>query len=217
MQQRQPLQARGLTPVFVLLVKLTPPISLAIPLYQVLRALALLDTLAGLIIVYQVYTLPFAIWMLLGFVRDVPVEYEEAALVDGASLPRRLAVIVIPVMMPGIIATAVFVMILSWNEFIYALLFIQSPFEVHATHLHRDADHRRRDLLGQAFGHRVHGFAADPISRGVCSEGADERFRRRPEVDSTAALRLRPDDADRPSEVTRPIMEARSFLFYKQS
>ena len=113
--------------VFVLLVKLTPPISLAIPLYQVLRALSLLDPLAGLIIVYQVYTLPFAIWMLLGFVRDVPVEYEEAALVDGASLPRRLAAIVIPVMMPGIIATAVFVMILSWNEFIYALLFIQSP------------------------------------------------------------------------------------------
>ena len=113
--------------VFVLLVKLTPPISLAIPLYHVLRALSLLDTLAGLIIVYQVYTLPFAIWMLLGFVRDVPVEYEEAALVDGASLPRRLAAIVIPVMMPGIIATAVFVMILSWNEFIYALLFIQSP------------------------------------------------------------------------------------------
>lgn len=113
--------------VFVLLVKLTPPISLAIPLYQVLRALSLLDTLMGLIIVYQVYTLPFAIWMLLGFVRDVPVEYEEAALVDGASLARRLAWIVVPVMMPGIIATAVFVMILSWNEFAYALLFIQSP------------------------------------------------------------------------------------------
>ena len=113
--------------VFVLLVKLTPPISLAIPLYQVLRALSLLDTLVGLIIVYQVYTLPFAIWMLLGFVRDVPVEYEEAALVDGASLARRLAWIVVPVMMPGIIATAVFVMILSWNEFAYALLFIQSP------------------------------------------------------------------------------------------
>ena len=77
--------------------------------------------------VYQIYTLPFAIWMLLGFVRDVPVEYEEAALVDGASLPRRMASIIIPVMMPGIIATAVFVMILSWNEFVYALLFIQSP------------------------------------------------------------------------------------------
>ena len=113
--------------VFVLLVKLTPPISLAIPLYQVLRTFSLLDTLAGLIIVYQIYALPFAIWMLLGFVRDVPVEYEEAALVDGASLLRRLVSIILPVMTPGLIATAVFVMILSWNEFIYALLFIQTP------------------------------------------------------------------------------------------
>ena len=113
--------------MFVLLVKLTPPISLAIPLYQVLRSLGLLDTLLGLIIVYQVYALPFAIWMLLGFVRDVPVEYEEAALVDGASLVRRLRSIVLPVMTPGLIATSVFVVILSWNEFAYALLFIQSP------------------------------------------------------------------------------------------
>ena len=113
--------------IFVLLVKLTPPISLAIPLYQVLRSLGLLDTLAGLILVYQVYALPFAIWMLLGFVRDVPVEYEEAALVDGASLVRRLRSIILPLMMPGIIATSVFVGILSWNEFAYALLFIQSP------------------------------------------------------------------------------------------
>ncbi|AZV80844.1 carbohydrate ABC transporter permease (plasmid) [Parasedimentitalea marina] len=113
--------------VFVLLVKLTPPISLAIPLHQVLRTLGLLDTLAGLILVYQVYALPFAIWMLLGFVRDVPVEYEEAALVDGATLQRRLWSIVLPVMAPGLIATSVFVVILSWNEFAYALLFIQSP------------------------------------------------------------------------------------------
>jgi len=113
--------------MFVLLVKLTPPISLAIPLYQVLRSLGLLDTLLGLIVVYQVYALPFAIWMLLGFVRDVPVEYEEAALVDGASLIRRMRSIVLPVMTPGLIATSVFVAILSWNEFAYALLFIQSP------------------------------------------------------------------------------------------
>jgi multiple sugar transport system permease protein len=113
--------------MFVLLVKLTPPISLAIPLYQVLRSLGLLDTLAGLILVYQVYALPFAIWMLLGFIRDVPVEYEEAAMVDGVPLLRRLRSIVLPIMTPGLIATSVFVVILSWNEFAYALLFIQSP------------------------------------------------------------------------------------------
>ncbi len=113
--------------MFVLLVKLTPPISLAIPLYQVLRSLGLLDTLLGLIIVYQVYALPFAIWMLLGFIRDVPIEYEEAALVDGAPLLRRMRSIVLPVIAPGLIATSVFLVVLSWNEFAYALLFIQSP------------------------------------------------------------------------------------------
>ncbi len=113
--------------VFVLLVKLTPPISLAVPLYHVLRSLGLLDTLMGLIVVYQVYALPFAIWMLLGFVRDVPSDYEEAAMVDGASLMRRMISIVLPLMTPGLIATSVFVLILSWNEFAYALLFIQSP------------------------------------------------------------------------------------------
>lgn len=113
--------------LFVLLVKLTPPIALAIPLYQVLRAVGLLNTLAGLILVYQVYTLPFAIWMLLGFVREVPIEYEEAARTDGAGLLMRLWTIVLPLTWPGLVSTGVFVAVLSWNEFLYALLFIQSP------------------------------------------------------------------------------------------
>ncbi|MEL6197479.1 MAG: carbohydrate ABC transporter permease, partial [Pseudomonadota bacterium] len=113
--------------VFVLLIKLAPPLVLAIPLYQVLRLLGLLDTHAGLILVYQVYTLPFAIWMLLGFIRDVPISYEEAAFMDGAGLGRRLATVVLPVMAPGIAATAIFLLILCWNEFAYALLFIQTP------------------------------------------------------------------------------------------
>jgi len=111
----------------VLLLKLTPPIALAIPLYQVLRLFGLLDTLLGLIIVYQVYALPFAIWMLLGFVRDIPISYEEAAVLDGAKLGKRLSTVVLPIMAPGVAATAIFLVILSWNEFLYALLFIQSP------------------------------------------------------------------------------------------
>ncbi|MCG8592873.1 MAG: carbohydrate ABC transporter permease [Kiloniellales bacterium] len=113
--------------LFVLLIKLAPPIVLAIPLYQVLRALGLLDTLLGLVLVYQVYALPFAIWMLIGFVRDVPISYEEAALIDGASLLQRMTRVVVPIMLPGLTATAIFLMILSWNEFVYALLFIQTP------------------------------------------------------------------------------------------
>jgi multiple sugar transport system permease protein len=113
--------------IFVLVVKLTPPIVLAVPLYQVLRAVGLFDTLAGLILVYQVYALPFAIWMLLGFVRDVPRSYEEAALLDGATLWQMLTRVVLPLMAPGLIATGVFLLVICWNEFVYALLFIQSP------------------------------------------------------------------------------------------
>jgi multiple sugar transport system permease protein len=111
----------------VLAVKLLPPIAVAIPLFQVLRGLGLLDTLAGLVLAYQVYALPFAIWLLLGYLRDVPVEVEEAAMIDGAGLVRRLATVVVPMILPGLAATTVFVAVLAWNEFLFALLYIQSP------------------------------------------------------------------------------------------
>lgn len=113
--------------IFVLLVKLTPPIVLAVPLYQVLRTLRLLDTLAGLVLAQQIYALPFAIWMLLGFIRDVPVALEEAARMDGARLPRILWEILVPVTAAGVAATAVLVAITAWNEFLFAFLFLQSP------------------------------------------------------------------------------------------
>lgn len=112
---------------FVLVIKLAPPIAFAIPLYQLLRALRLIDSHLGLVLVNQIYALPFAIWMLLGFVRDVPVAFEEAAMMDGAGFVRRTIDIVAPLLMPGLIATAVFVAIMSWNEFLFALLFVQTP------------------------------------------------------------------------------------------
>ena len=122
-----PRRLDGVFLLFVLLIKLTPPLVLAIPLYQVLRGLFLLNTLGGLVLVYQVYTLPLAIWMLIGFLREVPQSYEEAAIMDGANLIQRLTTVVLPIMLPGIAATAVLCMILAWNEFAYALLFIQTP------------------------------------------------------------------------------------------
>lgn len=112
---------------FVLVVKLAPPIAFAIPLYQLLRALGLIDSHLGLVLVNQIYALPFAIWMLLGFVRDVPVAFEEAAMMDGAGFLRRMVDIVAPLLMPGLVATGVFVAIMSWNEFLFALLFVQTP------------------------------------------------------------------------------------------
>jgi len=113
--------------LWVLLVRMAPPVVMAIPLYTTLRALGLLNSHLGLVIVYQIYVLPYAIWMLLGFVREVPIEMEEAAAIDGASKWRTLLSVVLPLVGPGLVATAIFSVIMTWNEFIYALLFLRTP------------------------------------------------------------------------------------------
>jgi len=112
---------------WVLIVKMLPPVVIAVPLYKTLRFLGLLDSLAGLVIVYQVYTLPYCIWMLLGFVKEVPQEFEEAASLDGASTWQILRHVVLPLVGPGLVAAGIFSAIIAWNEFIYALLFVHFP------------------------------------------------------------------------------------------
>ena len=113
--------------LLVLIVKLMPPIVVALPLYSLLKSIGLLDSLFGLILVYQLYTLPFCIWMLLGFVRDIPLEIEEAGALDNANLVQRLWHIVLPLCGPGLVATCIFTLILCWNEFPFALLYLQKP------------------------------------------------------------------------------------------
>ncbi|MFT4067506.1 MAG: carbohydrate ABC transporter permease [Paraburkholderia sp.] len=113
--------------ILVLALKLMPPITVAVPLFSLAKWLHLLDSLFGLILAYQLYALPMAIWMLLPFVRDVPVEFEEAAALDGANLAQRIVFIVVPLCAPGLVATAIFVFITAWNEFLLALLFVSSP------------------------------------------------------------------------------------------
>ncbi|HID09205.1 TPA: carbohydrate ABC transporter permease [Candidatus Micrarchaeota archaeon] len=113
--------------LWILLVRMAPPVVLAIPLYTTLQSFGLLNKLAGLVIAYQIYTLPYSIWMLLRFVRDVPLEVEEAAAMDGASKLRILTAIVLPLVGPGLVATAIFSVIMTWNESIYALLFLRRP------------------------------------------------------------------------------------------
>ncbi|MGV2986760.1 carbohydrate ABC transporter permease [Vibrio sp. E150_011] len=111
----------------VLIIKMMPPIVVAIPLYSFMNQIGLLNTKLGLVLSYQVYTLPFCIWMLLGFIRDIPLEIEEAGAMDGAHLFKRLGYIVFPLCAPGLVATAIFSMILGWNEFLFSLLFIHTP------------------------------------------------------------------------------------------
>jgi len=124
---RFPAKLDSLFLLWVLLVRMAPPVVMAIPLYTTLRSLGLLNSLVGLVIVYQIYILPYAIWMMLGFVREVPLEVEEAASIDGASKWRTLISVVLPLVGPGLVATAIFGVIMTWNEFIYALLFLRTP------------------------------------------------------------------------------------------
>ena len=104
-----------------------PLVLVIIPLFLVLKNLRLIDSLAGLTLVYVVWALPFALWMLAGYVRAVPTEVEEAAAVDGAGRARTLVSVVAPLLAPGIAATALFAFVTAWNEFFFALVLLKTP------------------------------------------------------------------------------------------
>lgn len=104
-----------------------PFVLVIIPLFLVLKNLQLINSLVGLIMVYVVWSLPFALWMLVGYVRAVPAELEEAAAVDGAGRLRTLVSVTAPLLAPGIVATAMFAFITAWNEFFFALVLLKSP------------------------------------------------------------------------------------------
>ena len=112
---------------WVLLSQLFPFILVVIPIFLMLRDAQLVDTRLGLILIYVVWIMPFALWMLQGYVRDLPVELEEAASMDGASRVQTLRAIVFPLLLPGIVATTLFAFITAWNEFFFALVLIKSP------------------------------------------------------------------------------------------
>lgn len=103
-----------------------PPILLAIPYSLVMAKLGLTNTRAGLVIVYLSFSVPYAVWMLVGFFKTVPLGIEEAARVDGANKVQVFVQIVLPLVMPGIVATAIYTFINAWNEFLYSLILINS-------------------------------------------------------------------------------------------
>jgi multiple sugar transport system permease protein len=104
-----------------------PFVLLIIPLFLVLKSLRLINSVPGLVLVYVVWALPFALWMLTGYVRAVPRELEEAAAVDGAGRLRTLVSVTAPLLAPGIVATALFAFITAWNEFFFALVLLKTP------------------------------------------------------------------------------------------
>lgn len=103
-----------------------PPILLAIPYSLVMAKLGLVNTRIGLVIVYLSFSVPYAVWMLVGFFKTVPLGIEEAARVDGANKFQTFTRIVLPLVVPGIVATAIYTFINAWNEFLYSLILINS-------------------------------------------------------------------------------------------
>src|SRR5580765_4084137 len=105
---------------------LVPGSLLFIPMFQVIYSIGLIDNIAGLMVTYLTFTVPFATWMMIGYFRNIPTELEDAALVDGCSRLQALARIMVPIALPALAVVALFAFTLSWNEFLYALVFIGS-------------------------------------------------------------------------------------------
>ncbi|MAP91633.1 sugar ABC transporter permease [Candidatus Poribacteria bacterium] len=107
---------------FILSTRMLPPIVIIIPVYLMYTVLRLRDTHFGLILLYTTFNLSFAVWLMKGFIDEIPTEYEDAALVDGYTRFQAFRMIVLPQAATGIAATAVFCLITAWNEFAFALV-----------------------------------------------------------------------------------------------
>ena len=102
------------------------PIMIVVPMYVMARRLGLVNTHAALVLSYTSFCLPFALWLLRAFFRSIPLELEEAALVDGAGRPRAVLHVVLPLALPGLIATSIFTFTLAWNDYVFTRILIAS-------------------------------------------------------------------------------------------
>lgn len=118
-------RGREVVASLILVLYLVPPALLFIPLYRVLAELGATNSLTALFLSYPTFTVPFCTWLLIGFFKALPRELEEAAFVDGATRATALLRVLLPLSAPGIVASAIFAFTLAWNEFLYALIFIQ--------------------------------------------------------------------------------------------
>ena len=114
------------TGLAIFLAYLVPPSILFIPLAVMIFKFGIYDSKLALIFTYPTFLIPFCTWLLMGYFRSIPYELEECALIDGASRWQILTKIMLPLAVPGLISAGIFAFTLSWNEFIYALTFIQS-------------------------------------------------------------------------------------------
>src|SRR5262245_23471052 len=115
--------------VAIFVTYLVPPSLLFLPLSSVVNWLGLSDTLWALVVVYPTFLVPFCTWLLMGYFRTVPKEIEECAMLDGCNRLQSMLFILLPAAVPGVICAALFAFTLSWNEFLYSLVFV-SPAEL---------------------------------------------------------------------------------------
>ena len=104
-----------------------PQTLLFIPLSDVIREYRIGDTSWSLILTYPTFLIPFCTWLLMGYFKTIPKELEECARIDGATRLQAMVYIILPIALPGILSAGIFAFTLSWNEFIYALVFLSSP------------------------------------------------------------------------------------------
>ena len=123
---RLKFRGSGLLTTFLLITYLLPQTLIFIPLYQTLSTLGLVNTYGALMLTYPTFLLPFATWVLIGYFRSIPVELEEAAMIDGASRLYAFWKIVLPLAAPAVLAVALFAFTTAWNEFLFAFVFITS-------------------------------------------------------------------------------------------
>lgn len=122
-----PWKLNGIIGFWILTTRMMPPIVSIVPIYLIIRSANLLNTYAGLAVVYVMFDLPFVVWMMRGFFQEIPVDLEEAAMVDGATRFAAFLRVIVPLVRPGLAATAIFNIIDSYNEFMYALILTSTP------------------------------------------------------------------------------------------
>lgn len=114
---------------WILSLRMMPPVVGAIPIFIIMRQLGLLNTVWSLVFAYTTFNIPFAVWLLVSFFKEIPEEIEESAMVDGCSRFTTFIKITLPLASPGLAATAIFTFIFSWNEFLFALIMTGSGSE----------------------------------------------------------------------------------------
>jgi len=112
--------------VFILVLWMLPPVSIIIPLYLIFSTVKLVDNVLALILAYQVFAVPFSVWIIRGFLQELPEEFEDAARIDGCSRLGAFSRVTLPLLAPGLVASATVVFLLCWVEFLFALILTHS-------------------------------------------------------------------------------------------